>query len=214
MSRQWLPEVRDTTNPARSRARTTSLALSAGSRGSCGQGDGNLTDARRLASRNRFATCGAILEHQANGVLGHRQRLLLIPPVGDDLRKRGNAHGKAALFFGFEHHSERAHLSHCNFSATESWSAPMVWHGPVLSMNPGVAILNVIGKTPHYARRAPAPIAFDRQARGSDPRPVPRGRMGGRSVPGGSFRGKTPADQLTVDLVGALPDLGDLRVAH
>src|SRR5260370_34630650 len=165
MRRQWLPEVRDTTNPARSRARTTSLTPVAA--GSCGQDDGNLSDARRLASRNRFAACGAVLEHQANGVLGHRQRLLLTPPVGDDLRKRGNAHGKTAVFFGFEHHSERAHLSHCNFPATESWSAPMVWHGPVLSMNPGVAILNVIGKTPHYARRAPAAIAPDRQALGA-----------------------------------------------
>src|ERR1700687_3137623 len=41
-----------------------------------------------------------------------------------------------------------------------------------------------------------------------------RGRMGRSSVPGGSCCDKTPADQLTVDLVGAFPDLGDFCVAH
>src|ERR1700726_1692915 len=92
--RQWLPEVRETANPARSRARMTSLVLPSAPEDadSCSQGHGDLADARRFARRDGFAACGAILEHQANGIFGHGQGLALISPVGDDLGKRGDAH--------------------------------------------------------------------------------------------------------------------------
>jgi hypothetical protein len=52
----------------------------------------------------------AVLNDEANGVLSHRQGLLLILPVGDDFGQCGNSNGKAAIFLGFEDDCEFVRL--------------------------------------------------------------------------------------------------------
>src|SRR5436190_16890601 len=71
---------------------------------SCGERNGHFPDTRRRAAWDWLTARGAILEHQPNSVLGHRQGLPLVVAVSDDLGKRGHAHGESAAFLGFKDH--------------------------------------------------------------------------------------------------------------
>src|SRR5438132_488394 len=112
MRRQWLPDVRETTNPARTRALMTSLALSEGSRHSCRKRDCDLADARGLSWGNRFTPRRAIGQHQADRILGHGERFALILAISHDLGQARDAHGEATLVFGLKHDREGAGLIH------------------------------------------------------------------------------------------------------
>ena len=83
-------------------------------RGSCSQSYGDFANSRSVRFGDGFASCGAVLKNEADGVLGHRQGVALIAAVGHDLGKRGDAHGKATLFLRFKHDSEGALLVRCH----------------------------------------------------------------------------------------------------
>src|ERR1051326_1018755 len=100
--------------PARSSARMTSRAVRPAAAGSCRQGNGDLANPRGFTYRNWFATGRAVLDHQADGVLGHRQRRALVAAEGDDLGKQRHPDGESAFLFRLEHDCEGALLIGCH----------------------------------------------------------------------------------------------------
>src|SRR5262249_18638122 len=90
---------------------------------SCGEGDGNLTNAWCGCRWNGFTPRGHVFKNKANGVLSHGKSFRLIVAVGDDLRERGDADGKAAFLFWFKNNGELARLTDHDFPLVPDESA-------------------------------------------------------------------------------------------
>jgi len=103
--------LRDMTKPARSSARIASRAVTTGSRSFMRERDGGLRECATTRHGGWARRAPRCRDHQANGILRHRQRLAFVLTVRDDLGKCRHAHGESALVFGFKHTTAKLRFS-------------------------------------------------------------------------------------------------------